>query len=80
MSSKTNCYYCDHCGEEVYSIDDVGKAHQTRPYVPYQHVPFDVVSANKGESAVVCRECIGVLTTPGVSHEAPSAPLAAYVQ
>ncbi len=41
--------YCDHCGEP-FVIPDNLKA--------YAQVPWNTASANKGESAILCFECI----------------------
>jgi len=38
--------YCDHCGEP---LEDEGNN--------YSELPFDVSSANKGESGVLCDDC-----------------------
>lgn len=39
--------YCDHCGGEI----------KHGECVMYNSLPFDVDSANKGESALVCHTC-----------------------
>jgi hypothetical protein len=40
--------YCDHCGEPHSGLD----------LKVYPEVPWNVASANKGESAVLCWDCI----------------------
>ena len=40
--------YCDDCGEELGN----GKGN------PFTELPFDVASANEGESAIICDECL----------------------
>lgn len=40
--------YCDHCGEPHSGLD----------LVVYPEVPWNVSSANKGESAVLCPDCV----------------------
>lgn len=45
MTSKT---FCDHCGKTLRSMKDE---------VHYTTLPFNVSSANKGESAVLCKAC-----------------------
>ena len=42
----TEC--CDHCGEPHSGLD----------LVVYPEVPWNVSSANKGESAVLCPDCV----------------------
>ena len=44
---RTTQYWCDNCGNPV-SADDA---------FHYSELPCDVASANKGESATICREC-----------------------
>ena len=39
--------YCDDCGDELHGEE----------FVAYTHVPFNVASANEGESAVLCFSC-----------------------
>lgn len=40
--------YCDDCGEEL--KEGTGN--------PFTEIPFDVASANEGESAIICDECL----------------------
>lgn len=40
--------YCDDCGEEIKGKD----------FVSISHLPFSIASANEGESAILCKECI----------------------
>ena len=40
-------YFCDNCGMKIRS---------TEAFI-YGNLPFDIASANAGESAVVCRAC-----------------------
>ena len=40
--------YCDHCGEPHSGLD----------LVVYDILPWNVASANKGESAVLCPDCV----------------------
>lgn len=40
--------YCDHCGEPSSGLD----------LVCYDKVPWNVASANKGESATLCPDCV----------------------
>lgn len=44
---RTTQYWCDNCGNPV-SADDA---------FHYSELPCNVASANKGESATICREC-----------------------
>lgn len=44
--------YCDDCGEHL--VDD-------HDQYPVTHLPRNVASANKGESAVLCVKCFGKL-------------------
>jgi hypothetical protein len=60
MSKDTS--YCDHCGDEL--VFD--------RFVSYTHVPFDVASANKGESAILCMKC-GRPVTPAQRKAASDA-------
>ena len=63
---KHEITYCDNCGDPVYQTG--GAAHDPRsgwegtlkPYRVFSELPFDVESANKGESGVVCNDCISL--------------------
>lgn len=54
--------YCDHCGEEIEKQGDPENPRLAvvtiRPYRSFTEVPVNVASANAGESAVVCEECL----------------------
>lgn len=50
---KKEVLFCDHCGEE-FDEDHWG---EPLVYKSYTHLPFNVSSANKGESAVLCELC-----------------------
>lgn len=54
--------YCDHCGETVY-FDDGGTrwSGEYKPYVDFTELPWDIDTANKGESGTVCLTCKGKL-------------------
>ena len=52
--NDTTTLHCDHCGE----------LEQKSTMFHYQHLPYDVESANKGESASVCSECDEYLFAP----------------
>lgn len=45
--------YCDHCGEVVEFNGEAKRAH-----THFRFLPFNVNSANEGESAVVCNHCV----------------------
>ena len=47
-------YYCDDCGEPIYAGDET-----ISPWKAYTELPFDVESANAGESAAICLICDG---------------------
>jgi hypothetical protein len=52
--SREEILYCDHCGVAVWtSTKGSLVAHRD-----YTSVPFNILSANKGESATVCLPCI----------------------
>lgn len=67
MKTSGETCFCDHCGEMIYT--DTGDPHnprgymQHRPYRAYTHVPWDIASANKGESAVLCLDCVDQFKT-----------------
>lgn len=46
--------YCDDCGEALYPDHRDWRQQQ---YMDFSEVPYDVASANKGESALVCLGC-----------------------
>ena len=46
--SKPITEYCDHCGEPHSGLD----------LTVYPRVPWNVASANKGESAILCPDCV----------------------
>jgi formylmethanofuran dehydrogenase subunit E len=46
-NEKQHTYICDHCGE---TVDSDNAFH-------YAELPRDIASANKGESATLCRKC-----------------------
>lgn len=46
--------YCDDCGKPIYDT----KAGTISQYRAIARLPYDVASANKGESAVLCFDCI----------------------
>lgn len=52
MTSRVEVY-CDDCGELVHDGTRSIRFHSW-----YPELPWDVKSANKGESGVVCRDCI----------------------
>lgn len=43
----TNKSYCDDCAEEF----------DARNMIPIEKLKWDVTSANKGESAILCTQC-----------------------
>lgn len=49
---KEEPQYCDNCGDVLVGTN----------FVVYTHLPFDVDSANEGESAILCFECDEKLT------------------
>jgi hypothetical protein len=51
---KAEITYCDHCGDMVY-ISNQGTI---KWFKIYKKLPYDVNSANKGESGVLCTYCI----------------------
>lgn len=44
--------YCDHCGEDI----------TDKPCQLYSYLPFNVASANEGESAILCNPCYDIHT------------------
>jgi hypothetical protein len=46
MSKKSDQQYCDDCGDPL-----------TIHIVVYVSLPFDISSANKGESGCICGDC-----------------------
>lgn len=46
--------YCDHCGDMVY-VSNNGTVKQHKEYTS---LPWNVNSANKGESGTICFQCI----------------------
>lgn len=54
--------YCDECGDVVWmSHPDPMNPRQestVKEHKNYERLPFDVASANKGESGTLCYECV----------------------
>lgn len=52
MNTPDQANYCDHCGELM----------QTQTTWNFASVPWDTASANAGESACLCGDCVSDLT------------------
>lgn len=60
--AQTTVTYCDDCGDVVEQTEGTSLQSpfggEVKPYAAFTEVPFNVQSANAGESAVVCLDCI----------------------
>ena len=54
---KTEIIYCDHCADIVWS----STRGRVKRHTDYSTLPFDCDSANRGESATICHDCVRLL-------------------
>lgn len=56
---RVEVIYCDNCGDVVWLRGPDG-VQERKSHIDYSAVPYDVESANAGESATVCFVCDGL--------------------
>ena len=50
--------YCDHCGDPL-TEERTGRVFKS--FIPFSECPWSTESTNKGESALLCLDCVSSL-------------------